>query len=263
MYKYLTIARVYLAEYLVYRLSFVLWRFRVVLSLLLTYFLWTSVYSARLKVFGYSETQILTYILLIYIIGDLVYSSRIADLSSQIRNGGIINYLLKPFSFFGTMFTREGVDKGLNLAFSFLEVGILVFLLKPSLFLQTDLFTWLLVLVAIGTGMVISFFISFAIALIAFWSTEVWAPRFVFNILITVLAGSYFPLDILPHPFYTVLLLTPFPYFAYLPAKIYLEGASLNVLLLTGVGIIWAGLSYLFAKSLWRRGIREFSFFGR
>jgi len=263
MQKYLAGARASLAQYLVYRLSFVLWRFRVVLSLLLTYFLWTTVYTGRLQVFSYTETAMLTYVILVYLIGDLVYSSRISDLASQIRNGEIINHLLKPYSFFGVMFTREIVDKLLNVGFSFLEIGGLILIFKPDILIKFDLFTLILAMIAIFLGVAISFFISFAISLIAFWSTEVWAPRFVFIVLITVMAGSYFPLDILPRGFYQFLLWTPFPYFAYLPTKILIDGFSLPYLALTGVALTWVFLSYLLAKGLWRKGMREFSFFGR
>lgn len=263
MSKYLTLAKVYLSQYLVYRLSFVLWRFRVILSLLLTYFLWTSVYANRLKVFTYTQDKIMSYILLIYFIGDLVYSSRTADLASQIRNGEIINHLLRPFSFMKALFTREMVDKLLNVVFSVVEIGLLIFLLKPGIFIQTNIMVLALTVVAALAGIAISFFISFAISLIAFWSAEVWAPRFVFFVLITVLAGSYFPLDILPKAFYQFLLFTPFPYFAYLPTKIFVEGFSAQSLWMTVGAWMWVFICYLGALALWRKGIKEFSFFGR
>lgn len=263
MRKILAIAKVNLAQYLSYRLSFVLWRVRVIVSLLLIYFLWSSVYSSRLTIFSYSRTQMMTYILLIYLIGDVVYSSRTADLASQIRNGTIINQLLKPFPFFAAIFSREAVDKLLNLVFSALEIAIIVFLLKPTLFIQTDPIALLLTVVAILLGIVIAFFISFTISLIAFWSTEVWAPRFVFMVLITVLSGSYFPLDILPNTFYQLLLFTPFPYFTYLPTKIFINGLQPGYLWLFGISGIWAFISYRFAKFVWHKGITEFSFFGR
>jgi len=263
MQKYLALARVNLAQYLVYRLSFILRRVRVVLSLLLTYFLWTTVFTQRLKAFSYSESAMLTYIVLIYLLGEIVYSSRIADLAGQIRSGEVINYLLKPYSFFRVMFTRELVDKLLNLFFSLLEVALLIGIFKPEIIIKSDFLTLSLALGALFLGVIISFFISFTISLIAFWSTEVWAPRFVFTVLITVMAGSYFPLDIFPKVFYQLLLLTPFPYFAYLPTKILLEGFSLQYLAFSGVALVWVLLSYFLAKGLWRKGMREFSFFGR
>lgn len=263
MKKLLAIAKTNLAQYLVYRLSFVLWRVRVILSLFLTFFLWSAAYQNRLDLFNYSFSQIITYILLIYLIGDLVYSSRIADLSGQIRNGAIINQLLKPLPFFHNLFTREITDKLLNLFFSIIEIGLIIFWFRPELFVQTNILTVLLMFLAIIFGVMISFFISFAISLIAFWSAEVWAPRFVFMTLITVLSGSYFPLDILPVFFYRLLLLTPFPYFTYLPTKIYLDGFNFQYLIMVGISGLWVLLAYFFSRALWQKGIKEFPFFGR
>ncbi len=263
MKKILAIAKASVSQYLVYRLSFVLWRLRAVLGLCLTFFLWRAAFSNRLQVFHYSQAQINTYILLTYVVGDLVFSSRLADLSGQIRNGAIINQLLKPFPFLRFTFIKETVDKFINLGFSVLEIALFVLLLKPELYLQTNGLIWGLFLIAVGIGATISFFISFSLSLIAFWSTEVWAPRFVFNVLLTVAAGSFFPLDILPRAVYQLILLTPFPYLTYLPTKIYLDGASIEYVKLLVIGLVWVFLSYQLALWLWRKGMREFAFFGR
>jgi len=263
MRKELSIAKTTLAQYLVYRLSFVLWRVRTVFTLLLTFFLWSAAYQSRLKVFHYSKPQINTYILLIFLIGSLVYSSRLGDLASQIRNGTIINYLLKPFPFLRFAFVKEAVDKILNLSFALLEIFILFHIFKPELYWQSSLLSLFFFLVAIVLGSIICFFIFFSITLVAFWSTEIWAPRFVFFVLVSVAAGTYFPLDILPFPLYQLLLLSPFPYFAYLPIKIYLEGINFFYLGLLAISLLWVFISFALARFLWRKGMREFSFFGR
>ena len=263
MRKYWQIARVSLAQYLVYRLSFILWRVRVILNLLLIYFLWTSVYTGRAEVFNYSQEQIITYILLIYLIGDIVYSSRAGDLAGQIRSGQIINYLLRPFSVLKQVFARETVDKLLNIGFSILEIGLFILIVQPIFFIQTEPSAYLFAAIATFFGIVSAFFIFLSLSFIAFWSTEIWAPRFLFFVLVGTLAGNYYPIDILPTPMYYLLLLTPFPYFAYLPTKIYLDGISLNYLLMLLISVFWAFLAFKIAQRLWRKGIKEFSFFGR
>jgi len=263
MRKEFLISKINLAQYLVYRLSFLLWRLRVILTLLLTFFLWSAAFQNRMQVFHYSRMQINTYILLIYILSDLVYSNRLADLANEIRNGAIINWLLKPYSFLRFAFVREATDKLINLGFGIVEIILLVFLLKPAFYWQTDLSSLLIFILAVIFGIVIGFFIFFCLSLIAFWSAEVWAPRFLFSVLIMMLSGQYFPLDILPKPVYQALLLTPFPYFTYLPSKIFLDGFSwryLSMLIMSG---FWAVSSYYFARAIWRKGMREFTFFGR
>lgn len=263
MKKYLELFKVTVDQYFVYRLNFILWRFRVILNIILIYFLWTALYQNSNRLFGYSEDQMLTYVLLISIFSDFVFSSRIHELGAEILNGDIINRLLKPMGFFKYLITKEIADKTINISFALAEVTLLVLLLKPNIQLPIDGLSVLLIILHIIIGLALSFFLSFSVSMIAFWTAEIWAPRFIYFILVFVLAGNYFPLDILPKTFYSLLLLTPFPYFIFIPAQIYIKGsAGYNPLLLIG-GLIWIIIAYFFSRWLWGKGIKEYSFYGR
>lgn len=263
MHKYFTLFLVTVDQYFVYRLNFILWRFRVVLNIILIYFLWTALYQNSNRLFGYSQNEMLTYVLLISIFSDLVFSSRIHELGAEILTGDIINRLLKPMGFFKYLITKEIADKTINISFGIIEITVLIFLLKPTIQLPPDFFTMVVMIVHLFIGLALSFFLSFSVSMIAFWTAEIWAPRFIYFILVFVLAGNYFPLDILPKTFYNFLLLTPFPYFIFLPAQMYLKGLTdYNPLLLIG-GITWIVIAYFFSSWLWKKGIKEYSFYGR
>lgn len=263
MQKYLSLFKVTVDQYFVYRLNFVLWRFRAVLNLIMIYFLWTALYTNRNSLFGYSQQEMLTYVLLVSIFSDFVFSSRIHELGAEILTGDIINKLLKPISFLKYLITKEIADKAINISFAVVEISLLILLLKPSIILPEQTLTIIVMLIHLFIGLVLSFFLSFSIAMIAFWTAEIWAPRFIYFILVFALAGNYFPLDILPNTFYNLLILTPFPYFVFIPAQIYIKGLeNYNPLLLLG-GIIWIIIAYLFSTWLWKKGIKEYSFYGR
>lgn len=250
-------------QYLIYRLSFVLWRFRVVLNVLIVYFLWASVYSSRATAFGYTQQQMVTYIVLTNIVGTLIFSTRSGDVAGEILEGTVMNYLTKPVSFLKFVFAREVADKLSNGSFALIEALLLVVVFNLNLFFQTAVISYIALLVSFILAGVIAFFISLIISFFAFWTTEVWAPRFIYFVMVFVLAGLYFPLDVLPQNAYRLLLFTPFPYLAFVPIKIYLEGFGLRAIpFLAGAGI-WALGSWFFARYLWRKGLREFSFHGR
>ena len=109
----------------------------------------------------------------------------------------------------------------------------------------------------------ISFFINLSLSFIGFWSVEVWAPRFIFYIIVFFFSGSYFPLDILPRPIYLLLMLTPFPYLYYLPTKIYLGMPTDLFILFAAISLIWLFVSYKLTLKIWHTGIKSFSFYGR
>ncbi|HXS14806.1 MAG TPA: ABC-2 family transporter protein, partial [Candidatus Saccharimonadales bacterium] len=75
-------------------------------------------------------------------------------------------------------------------------------------------------------------------------------------ILLSFLAGSMFPLDILPRPIYILLSLLPFPYLIYGPLKIYLGQQNIFQIFLTlGVGFVWIFILGLFANVMWKKGL--------
>lgn len=263
MSKVLQIFKTQVAIYFAYRLSFVLWRVRNILNFIIVYFLWNAIYSHRAIVFHYTQDQMMTYILLVGLMNAVVLATRTTDISNEIVSGDIINYLLKPLSFLQLVTVREFTDKLVNACFAVVEVSLFILLLKPILFIQQDIYAYLAFIPAILIGASITFFISFSLSLVAFWTSETWAPRFIYFILITMLAGTTFPLDILPKSIYNLLLLTPFPYLIYFPIKIYLHGLNAQTIPLFVTGIVWSISLYFFTKYLWNRGLKEFSFYGK
>lgn len=263
MKKYFQIFQIVFLQYFTYRLSFILWRLRNVFNLLLIFFLWSGVFGSKQIIFNYTHEKIISYILLLNITSALVLSSRTTDIANDILSGNIINYLLKPISFFKTFISRELADKTINIIFSIIEVILLMIVLKPTLFIQTNLINYFVFFIAILIGGAIAFFINLSLSFIAFWTSEVWAPRFIYFILINFLAGSFFPLDILPQPIYNFFLLTPFPYLIFLPIKIYLNGLTQELLTPLIIGTCWSIILYYFSRMFWLKGIKQFSFYGR
>lgn len=263
MRKYLLLAWVVLNTYIVYRTNFVMWRVRSVLTLLMLYFLWSQAAVGRAEIAGYSPAQIYAYIFLANFLNATVLSSRVDQLAGDILNGTIINQLLKPFSIFSLIGTREAVDKAVNILFSLAETALFIMIFQPPLTLRTDLATILTFTGFLSLALLLSFYISFSLSMLAFWTAEVWAPRFIFLVLISLLAGTMFPLDLFPEWIYTLMLLTPFPYLVYVPAKILVGGLTPEIVGFAIFGIGWLGLAGAVAHASWNKGLREFSFFGR
>lgn len=263
MKKYIKIFQVSALQYFVYRLSFVLWRVRNVLGLIFLYFLWTSFFAHQSVIFSYTAGELITYILLINILTAVVLGTRTADIANEILNGNIVNYLLRPFSFFKFTITKEITDKLINLIFSIGEIILLIIVFRPDIFIQTNPATYILFLMTTTIAVIISFFISLILSFLAFWSAEIWAPRFIYLVLISLIAGTFFPLDVLPSSLYNILLLTPFPYLVYFPTKIYIHGFSVTQIIPLVVSILWALILYKLTLRVWENGIKNYSAYGR
>jgi ABC-2 type transport system permease protein len=260
MKKYLQVIKSTIDEVTTYRFNFTMWRFRNVLQLLTVYFLWFTVTPQQGQIFGYSQSAIITYVLGASILGSVVLSTRTHEIGENINNGDLSMFLAKPWSYFGYWFARDIGDKAFNIGFSIFELIILYLILKPTLVLSSDPGVILLTVAAVFLAVLINFLIGCLMGMVGFWSSDVWAPRFIFFILVGFLAGGAFPLDIFPGWIQNAFQYSPFTYLLYFPLKIYLESLTIQQVLNGFVAAAsWVVLLYLATFIVWRRGLKMYS----
>ena len=117
MKKYITAAKNTWDEVFTYRFNFVMWRVRNVVMLLSIYFLWYSVIPEGSQTLGYTQSSMLTYILLTSIVGAVVTANRSFAIGSEINNGNLSNFLVQPINYFAYWFSKDIGDKLMNLIF--------------------------------------------------------------------------------------------------------------------------------------------------
>lgn len=265
MRKYWPVFKNTLAEYFTYRLNFTMWRIRTVMQLLVVYFLWWAIFESQEgEIFGYTQGMILTYILGAAFLRTMVFASRTIDIGDEINRGNLTNFLLKPISYFKYWFVRDIADKILNISFAVFELTLIYLLLKPPIFLQTNFLNLSLFAVSAGLALMLYFYINFLFGLLAFWTPDTWAPRFLFFVVLEFLAGGLFPLDILPQFLYQVLRFLPLFYLNFFPLKIYLGQLSiLEVAEGLTICLFWTVIFYWVVQAVWRKGLRVYSAEGR
>jgi ABC-2 type transport system permease protein len=267
MRKYLQVFRISFAQEFVYRVNFIMWRFRNVLQIFLVFFLWDTVFTDSGRViFGYDRTRILTYVFGLLIVRGLVLSARSVDVTGEISRGELSNYLIKPFSYFKYWLTRDMSSKALNIIFAIGETVILYLLLKPPFFIQTNIVFLISFAIALILAMLIYFILIFITSSVPFWAPEAaWGTSwFVTAVLVEFMSGALFPLDILPQAAQNVLNLTPFPYLIFFPMQVYLGKVS-GIVLFRGiiVSVIWALILWLLLNAIWKRGLKAYQSHGR
>lgn len=249
---------------LVYRLNFVMWRVRQVLSLLTAYFLWQAVFRDQNKIFGYSSSQMLTYIIVAGLLQAVILSSRSIDLAGIINSGDLSNFLIKPINNLVYWFTRDIADKLLNILFFLGEITLLFLLLKPPLYFPLLVPLILLVLLVLPLSTLLYYFINYLFGLLGFWTPQAWGPRFILMVVLQFVAGTMFPLDALPISIQRLVYWTPFPYLIFFPTQVYLGKLSLTQIS-SGLAAtaVWAILFYFIVELVWKRGLRIYSSEGK
>lgn len=262
--KYWTVIAMSWSNGFAYPVSFWMWRVRQIMSIVIAISLWESIFRSTSQVFGYNQSQMLTYIFVSNIVGFLVLSSRTIEVPNIIHNGDLSLYLIRPVQFFVYWFSRDLADKFQNVIFATFELIALFFIFHPTLTVPTHLSTVLITALAVFGGLTMYYFINMIFGFLAFWSPDVWAPRFLFFIIMFLVSGSTFPLDIYPSAIVKVLSFSPFPYLVFFPSKIWLEQVSSGQILHGFVAMIgWIIVLGVFASWLWKKGVHGYSSDGR
>lgn len=261
--KYLAVFKISWQNGLIYRLNFALWRVRSVLQLLLVYFIWWTVFQNQDQLFNYTQSSILTYIMAASLIRAIILSSRVVDISGQISEGTLINFLVKPLGVIKYYFARDLADKLLNISFVIFELILLFILLKPPIIFQLNPQILILFTLASLLGLLLYFAVAFNIGILAFWTENSWGPLFLVMIILEGFGGGLFPLDILPKSIYDLVMLTPFPYLLYFPAKLYLGNMPQSEIIQGFIVLIsWIFISWYLMIRILRAGLRKYTAFG-
>lgn len=219
---------------------------------------WMGIFhvSGKDLVAGFSEAQYLTYLLwLMTQLGSANWRFE-RLMINEINSGGVNALLVRPGSFYQFHFGQLLGMKLLTLVCS------LPLLLLIAWWWQLPLVLGRL-LPAIGLGVCYLFMIftlNFAIACLAFSFDHVFSMNTTKNMVVWLLAGELFPLDLLPSPWKEWFIYLPFSSAVYIPAS-YISGRISTDLFLQSFVSVFVGCVFfgVLARLLWVRGLRRYS----
>jgi len=263
--KYWHVMKIGVANTLVYRFNFFFRAAVSLIPLLATIYLWQTIYRGqKTDVAGYSLAAMISYYLLVTIVDTLTAVNEDDwQIAADIKDGNISQFLLKPMDYLAYRICLFLSGKMIFATVSIVPVGIFMFCFRhyfvaPPGWAMTGCFLLSLLL----TGL-LQFFMSYTMALLAFWLLEVSTIIFILFAFEYIAGGHLFPLNILPHGLALALNFTPFPYLLYFPVSVYL-GQTGGAELWRGLAIqaAWVVLFYFVARWVWRRGIRTYTAVG-
>lgn len=261
MKKYFSIFAADWQNQFVYRTNFLLWRVRNILRLLMTYFLWNSIFQTGNVIFGYSRTEMMAYVFLVLIIQSFVLSAPSADnIGGEISSGDLSNFLVKPISYLKYWFTRDLSSKLLNLIFSLLEISLLWLILRPELYLSLNIIQVTAFIICCALAVCINYFLNLLARIVTFWAPEyTWGLSFLLIVFVEIFSGLIFPLDILPPVGKIVLQLTPFPYLVYYPISILIgKTTGFDLVRILIQSSLWLAIVFGLSRYFWHKGLKVY-----
>jgi ABC-2 type transport system permease protein len=264
--KYLHVINIGFQNNLQYRFNYLTRTLFSFIPLFAMLSLWRTIYGdgRAAERGGFTEAQMIFYYLMVAIVD--VFTAVNEDdwqIAADIREGSINQFLLKPVDY---LWYRLCLFFSGRLAFvlmAFAPLAVFIFCYRQFFLPPPDLFTFGIFLVALVQTALLQFFISYAMAMLAFWLLEISTFIFILYAFEYLASGHLFPLDVLPPALKGILFATPFPYQLYFPIQIYMgKVAGTGLLLGLVTQGLWVVVAYGFARFMWRRGVKKYSAFG-
>jgi ABC-2 type transport system permease protein len=258
--KYRQVFLIGLQSNIVYRWNFAVRGFFSLFHLAAVVILWSAAVAGHGDIGGFSLNQTITYFVTLLILQFFISAfNEDYQISEEIRNGLINQFLLKPINYFTYRFS-------IFVAARFVS-GLLVIL--PLLVAMPVLYEYLaypanasalwLGLPAMAMSAMIQFSIAYCFGLLTFWFLEIQGFVILSMAIETVMGGQMFPLDLLPAWAYSLARCLPFYYQMYFPAAIFTGRLTDVSLILQGYAIqaCWVVVLLLVNQALWTRGLRR------
>lgn len=244
---------------IVYRWNFGIRALFSLFHLAFVFILWGAAYAGQTHIGGFDLNQTLTYFIVILVMQFFIGAfNEDYQISEDIRNGLINQFLLKPINYYLYRFSIFVAARLVSGLLALLPILIALPLLKDHIVLPDELWRVALGLPAMIMAAFIQFTIAYIFGLLTFWFLEIQSFIILSLAIETVLGGQMFPLDLMPAWFYRISQWLPYYYQMYFPTAIF-TGRIDEASAMSGLAIqaFWVVALLLLAQLLWTRGLRR------
>jgi ABC-2 type transport system permease protein len=249
-----------------YRGFFFLQFFFQLFPLLTQVFLWRAVFGgpgAPQSIAGFGREAMLSYFILTNLLSMAGSGSLPWEMASEIRQGKLSQFLLRPFSYFLYQWHLLVGRLAIESFFLLVPAVLLLWATRSVLLTPAEPWRWWAFGASLVLGIQLSFLLNFILGCLAFWLLENSSIMHMLGPIEMLLAGAWFPLALLPGPLAALLSRSPFACQFYVPLTVYLGRASFEESL---AGMAWQGawiaLLGFSAWLLWRKGLRAYTSVG-
>jgi len=257
--KYAAAFNVGLQSNLVYRVNFAVRGFFSFFHLVVVFILWSSAYSGNPAIGGYSFAQTFTYFVALIVVQFMIGAfNEDYQISEEIRNGLINQFLLKPVNYFAYRFSIYVSARLVTGLLILLPVVVTYPFLRDYLTIPHEWWRLALGLPALAMSALIQFGIAYCFGMLSFWLLEIQGMVILSMALESVLGGQIFPLDLLPDGLFRISQYLPYYYQMYFPVAIFTGRLNDPAAIITGLGIQagWVLAILALGQFLWTRGLR-------
>lgn len=264
---YLPFGRSVIQRQMSYKVGFFMRILGGLVQVLITYYLWVAIFNSSETgvVQGFTKNDMIVYVIITYIVMQMINISMEWTIADDIRSGSIATNLIKPISYEKRILAESLGESFKNTITIALPVWIIFYLYKFVVQGVTppNIGTLALFLVSLVLGYILIFLFNFIFSLSAFYVTYIWGFILCKWMVINFFSGQLIPIDFFPAALKNALDYLPFSGMSYTPVMIYLGKYSTNQIIFSiGVQVVWIGILYILYKILWAKAIKRVTVLG-
>ena len=268
--KYKPFFRAGAMEAMAYRFNILIWVIVTVFEVAVLVFLWLAVYSSSVDgidavINGFTYKEMIVYVVLTTIFGFVTFGSEtLWNISQDIRQGTIGNFVIKPISYrgkfvasnlgsFATLVTLFGLPLYVAAIAVFASIGFLPianvwdFLGHLGLFAVSGVLACLL-----------NDTIGYIFGVLCFYTSSSWGLNSLKTTVISFFSGALLPLSFFPDVFRDIVGYMPFAGMSQNPILILMMKYDyLEALKVIAIALVWLVALELFAKLLFNHAIKK------
>jgi ABC-2 type transport system permease protein len=245
-----------------YRIQSLLWLLFAIIRPVVFLAAWSAAAATQGgEIGGYTISDFAAYYVCITLVGLLTLSWNVYDFELEVRQGKLAPKLLRPLHPLHYAVVDNIVYK-INVLPALAPVLVIIAVTFQAHF-DTQWWPGVLVFPSVVLAACLQFFLGWAIASFAFWTTRLHAIVRVYDRLSFLFAGQIAPLSLLPGPLAVLGYLLPFAYTLWVPAEILRGGVTADQALVMVAGqVLWLVLAWVMFVVIWHYGLRQFSAVG-
>ncbi len=259
--KYKTSFLVGMTMSMEYRFDFFMNLLSTVFPIIIQVFLWSAIYagSSQDKLYGYSFFQMLIYTCLAGAVSKFVSTQVEEKINNDIYTGELAKYLTMPISYLVFRFTNTLGEKLFSMMILFLISGCLLLGFGISGMYKVSPIFLFMFIPSLILGMMLNFFLFTLISLSAFWFTEVGSFFHAISVIIMVISGGVFPIDVLGEGFRNFINFMPFLYTTGFSIQV-ITGSLTIEKIISGlfIQIIWIAILSILSQIVWKKGLKKY-----
>ena len=265
MRKYLTVFNLGLQNTFVYRWNYFLRAVFGLIPLAGTVFLWRAIFKERGGgMHGYDYGSMIYYYLLTILVSNLVTPTEDEwQIASDIREGQINSFLTKPVNYLAYRFSIFLSGRLVFTAVTIVPIALIFVYFRDYLALPSSALTYVCAFLSLIMAALMQFFITYSLAMMAFWILEISTIVFIVYSFEYFLGGQMFPVDIMPAGIQAIMKWLPFYYELFCPIAIFMErlrGMEMAQALAIQAG--WVVVMWGAARLMWQRGLGHYQAVG-